>query len=96
MRTCDSWFSFEGRCLLCGGKHGSDGTHRGELTHLQMHIRQGYLNDELEQIKPHPVGFPGPPLGEDPDESAWAAWNEEVKKGLKKREACSNPPSTVS
>jgi hypothetical protein len=32
----------------------------GNLTlHLQRHIREVYLNDELEQTKPHPVGFPG-------------------------------------
>ena len=64
MRTVDSWFSFEGRCLLCGQK--LDGGNGGETLHLQRHIREGYLNDDLEQIQPHPVGFPGPPLGQHP------------------------------
>lgn len=64
MRTVVSWFSFEGRCLLCGHKFDpqvswSIGTNR----HLDMHVREGFLNDDLEQIKPHPRGFPGPPLG---------------------------------
>lgn len=66
MRTVDSWFSFEGRCLLCGIKLDSHETHRGQLNHAQMHIREGYLNDELEQTEPHPVGFPGSPLGQQP------------------------------
>ena len=64
MRTVDSWISFEGRCLLCGQKLG--GLPGPDTLHLQRHIREGYLNDELEQIKPHPVGFPGPPLGQQP------------------------------
>lgn len=68
MKTVDSWFSFESRCLLCGGKFSDTeiamvGRH---TVHLQRHIREGYLNEELEQIKAHPVGFPGPPLGQHP------------------------------
>lgn len=66
MRTVDSWFSFENRCLLCGEKFHSPTDGRGLMNHLKMHLREGYLNDELEQIKPHPVGFPGPPLGQQP------------------------------
>lgn len=64
MRTIYSWFSFETRCLLCGWKFdpqksGSIGLNR----HLDLHKREGYLNGDLDQIKPHPHGFPGPPLG---------------------------------
>ena len=66
MRTVDSWFTFENRCLLCGIKFGADERRGGCTTHLDRHIREGYLNDELEQIKPHPIGFPGPPLGQQP------------------------------
>jgi hypothetical protein len=65
MKTVDSWFTFENRCLLCGEKFGEDAL-KGSTIHLQRHVREGYLNDELEQIKPHPVGFPGPPLGQQP------------------------------
>lgn len=64
VRTVDSWFTFESRCLLCGHKLG--GNNGNETIHLQRHIREGYLNDELEQIKDHPIGFPGPPLGQKP------------------------------
>jgi hypothetical protein len=66
MRTCDSWFTFERRCLLCGQKLSDDDSRRGYLVHLHSHVREGYLDDELEQIKPHPAGFPGPPLGQHP------------------------------
>lgn len=68
MRTVDSWFTFEGRCFLCGEMAGG-GLGGPRTLHLQRHQREGYLNDELEQIKPHPVGFPGPPLGQQPNES---------------------------
>lgn len=64
MKTVDSWFTFEGRCFLCGEKIGGEGGPTSQ--HLQRHIREGYLDSELEQIKPHPVGFPGPPLGQHP------------------------------
>jgi hypothetical protein len=65
MRTFDSWFSFENRCLLCGDKFG--GSEGARTLHALRHQREGYLNYELEQIKPHPVGFPGPPLGQQPN-----------------------------
>ena len=48
MRTVDSWFSFEGRCLLCGeriGKHHNSGPQQ----HLAVSSEEGYLNDDLEQ-----------------------------------------------
>jgi hypothetical protein len=64
VRTSDSLFTFENRCLLCGQMIG--GGNSGQILHLKRHIREGYLNDELEQIKPHPIGFPGPPLGQQP------------------------------
>jgi len=66
MRTVDSWFSFEGRCLLCGQKVGLCESGVGYHRHLELHRREGYLNDDLEQIKDHPIGFPGPPLGQQP------------------------------
>lgn len=66
MKAFDSWFTFEGRCLLCGVKFSDDYRRGAWALHLKSHIREGYLNDELEQIKPHPVGFPGPPLGKQP------------------------------
>lgn len=61
-----SWFSFENRCLICGDKMATDDRHRGLWNHLQMHHREGVLNEDMEQIKPHPTGFPGPPLGQKP------------------------------
>ena len=66
MRTVDSWFTFEVRCLLCGTKFSEDHRRGGLPSHLSGHIREGYLNDELEQVKDHPIGFPGPPLGQHP------------------------------
>jgi len=64
MRTVESWFSFEGRCLLCSQK---TGVYNGpNAMHLKSHVREGYLNEDFDQIKPHPVGFPGPPLGQQP------------------------------
>ena len=64
MRTVESWFSFETRCLLCGQKLG--GVDGSKTLHLNRHVREGYLDENLEQIKPHPYGFPGPPLGQLP------------------------------
>ena len=64
MRTVDSWFSFENRCLLCGEMIG--GLVGNRTQHIQRHTREGYLGDQLDQIKTHPFGFPGPPLGQQP------------------------------
>lgn len=64
MRTVDSWFSFESRCLLCGDK--LSGGPGGKSLHIDKHIREGYLDDALRQIELHPIGFPGPPLGQQP------------------------------
>lgn len=66
MRTTDSWFTFERRCILCGQKLSDSESSRGCVQHLWSHIREGYLNEDLEQIREHPVGFPGPPLGQQP------------------------------
>ena len=66
MRTVDSWFTFENRCFLCGEKLQKPADPRGLNNHLQSHVREGYLDDGLEQIKDHPIGFPGPPLGQQP------------------------------
>lgn len=66
MRTPDSWFTFENRCLLCGQKFNPDTEGRGKWGHVDLHRREGYLDDNWEQIKPHPIGFPGPPIGQQP------------------------------
>jgi|GEM_PF-4410704 hypothetical protein len=68
MRTIESWFSFENRCLLCGDKTSSVEIGLGgrNSQHLKTHVLEGYLSDDLEQIKPHPIGFPGPSLGQQP------------------------------
>lgn len=65
MRTAESWFSFEHRCLLCGEKF-VGGIHGNYGRHLGTHVREGYLTEDYESLKPHPIGFPGPPLGQQP------------------------------
>lgn len=69
MRTVDSWFTFENRCLLCGLK--ISGNKGNESLHLISHIKEGYLNEEFELINSHPVGFPGPPIGKQPESCGW-------------------------
>lgn len=66
--TLPQWFTYEGRCLLCGQKL-TIYTGANFVRHLDAHVREGYLqrNDyEWVKIKEHPVGFPGPALGERP------------------------------
>jgi hypothetical protein len=64
MKSYSEWFTFESRCLLCG-KQMQDG-HGAQKLHVEHHVREGYLSEDYEQLKPHPVGFPGPPLGQQP------------------------------
>lgn len=50
------WFTFEGRCFLCGRMIG--GTM--PFVHLNVHCREGYLKrseDHYTQLKAHPTGF---------------------------------------
>lgn len=64
------WFTYEGRCLVCGRKLDLRGADlRG---HLNRHCEEGVLvergegGEQFEQIKAHPLGFPGILLPKDP------------------------------
>lgn len=55
------WFSFEGRCLLCGEKFQIIDGGGGHVRHVMRHVAEGYLDPAYEQVRPHPTGFPNPP-----------------------------------
>ena len=66
------WFTFEARCLLCGTKCHPDIQDRHRQEHLETHVQEGVLvrhGDFYEQVKAHPVGFPGILL---PKELEWS------------------------
>jgi hypothetical protein len=59
-RHFNDWFTFEGRCLLCGSIYGN----KYATLHLERHCREGFMTkdgDIYTQIKEHPVGFPKSP-----------------------------------
>lgn len=64
--TADQWFTFEGRCLLCGRKYEPHWS-PGLIRHLNRHVTEGYMKrhgDDWTKVKEHPVGFPGAGIGE--------------------------------
>jgi hypothetical protein len=77
------WFTFENRCLVCGRKFfGGSMEHNALLSyHLLAHCDEGVMRrfrrrkptchriDLYEQVKAHPVGFPGILL---PKEMEWS------------------------
>ena len=62
VKLIQGWFTFENRCMLCGKKFGKE-THPEFLRpHLDLHCEEGVLKKWgrfYEQVKAHPVGFPG-------------------------------------
>jgi hypothetical protein len=68
------WFSFEGRCLVCGfkvpfrvgdpfGDHMGKHREEGIIERTRAPASRFYL---YRQVKPHPLGFPGPPAANVP------------------------------
>lgn len=56
------WFTFEGRCFLCGAVISVNGSYY--VHHLDRHCREGYLTHDgviYTQVKEHPTGFPKSP-----------------------------------
>ena len=56
------WFTFENRCMVCGEKFPGRVTAAGSVHHLEVHCEEGILKKWgkfYEQVKAHPVGFPG-------------------------------------
>lgn len=62
VKPVKDWFTFENRCMVCGVKLTSDGTAAGCVHHLDIHCKEGVMKNwgrYYEQVKAHPVGFPG-------------------------------------
>ena len=60
-RKPSDWFSYEGRCFVCGRKF-IEGWNPNKVEHLQVHVMDGYLeeaNGMYRHVKPHEHGFPG-------------------------------------
>jgi hypothetical protein len=62
LKKLSDWFTFENRCMVCGAKFGAT-EHRENLRpHLDRHCEEGVMKKWgkfYEQVKAHPVGFPG-------------------------------------
>lgn len=75
LKPLHGWFTFENRCMVCGVKFAMErGRPAGHFLHphLQEHCDDGVLKKWgrfYEQIKAHPVGFPGILL---PREMEWS------------------------
>jgi hypothetical protein len=77
LKPVQEWFTFEGRCMVCGTKIGrpnqdDNGLCGAHYLHLDVHCRDGHMEKTgaklYEQVKAHPVGFPGILL---PKEMEW-------------------------
>ena len=73
LKRAQEWFTFENRCMVCGMKFPAlAATGYGAAHHLGTHCEEGVMKKWgrfYEQIKAHPVGFPGILL---PKELQWS------------------------
>lgn len=62
LKKVSEWFTFENRCMVCGVKFARHDHIEHLRPHLDRHCEEGVLKKWgkfYEQVKAHPVGFPG-------------------------------------